>query len=114
MGCLGRNDDGIAPALDGLPKDFLRLPPRIHVRRVEHRHSRLEANINQLRRRLHVVRAPILETGALPKRGRAEAEHGHLETAAAQKSIFHVYFNSNHHGGSAIVPPSSTSDVPLI
>ena len=72
------------------PRISSAMPGRVDVGRVEHGEPGLEADVNQPRRLGDVAGAPRLEEFvAAAERARAQAQHGDLETRAAELSEFH-------------------------
>jgi hypothetical protein len=89
-GRLGRDDDAVAAAGDGLAQDLLGQAVGVDVGAVEHGEAGLEADIDQAGGLPHVAFAPgAEELVAATERTRAEAQCRHLESRSAQQSVFH-------------------------
>src|SRR5450631_2363837 len=89
-GCLRRDKQSRALALDRLSQDFLREPIRVHIRAIEHRDAVVEADVDQALRAGRVGRAPRLEKFiATAKGGSSEAEGRHAQTRLTKTPIFH-------------------------
>ena len=89
-GGLGGDDEGIAPALDGLAEDFLRQTVRIDVGGIEQIEPGLEIDVHEAGRFRDVGATSSAEKFAAAAEGAgAKAEHGHLQARAAELSVIH-------------------------
>lgn len=90
---LGRDQEPIAPGLDGRAKPFLRCAVRIDVRGIEQGDTGIETDVDQPPRFFHAAVAPGGEQRSFAaERAGAEAQCGNLEARCAQIAILHVGF----------------------
>src|SRR2546429_679039 len=88
---LGRNQNLVAAALDGLAENALGLAERIDVRGIEHRHAGIEADIQKAARFGRVSGAPCREAANAAEGTGPKTQGGYHQARAAQASVFHRF-----------------------
>ena len=88
---LGRDEDALAAAGDGLAENLLGQAVGINIGAVEHVEPGVETDVEQTCRLGSASGAPVFEElVAAAKRASAEREHRDEETRAAKLPVFHV------------------------
>src|SRR5215471_10079860 len=85
---LGRDEQPVAPAGDGLAENFFGQAVGIDIGRVEERRAGLERDVDEARRLLELGVAPGPKEFVAAAEGRgAEAEDRHLEAGPAEQTM---------------------------
>ena len=81
---LRRQDDLVAPALDGLADDLFRLPCRVGVGGVDEVDALLERAVD------HAEAVVVVRVSPWAEHHRAEALDADLDAGAAERTVFHL------------------------
>src|SRR5262249_37604608 len=93
---LGRDEQPVAPAGDGLAEDLLGQAVGIDISGVEERRAGLERDVDEARRLLELCIAPGPKKFAAAAKGRGpEAKDRHFEAGPAEQTVFHADSHPN-------------------
>ena len=104
---FGRDQHAVAPASDSFAENLFRKAIRIDVGAVEHRHARIQAQIDQTSRAFDIGRTPRAKKIVPPAEGsRSQAQGGNEKSGIAEFAILHARTDRAARGGGCAVRAS--------
>src|ERR1019366_2506389 len=89
--CLGADKEPVPAALQSLANDLLRNPIRIHIRRVDQVHTRVERHVDLAPRALEIRLTDSPELAPTAKPHRPQRQLRDTQSRATQLPILHAF-----------------------